>query len=261
MSNKILNPKAWYLLAAGAAALAIDGTRRIIKRRRQGEPVIPEEVQAAVRSGAKKAEAAFEEFEIKVEEQFKPSVKPVKKVAGKAKDVLGDVGDKVGGAAKVVAKPVKQAANMAGDALGSAGDKVGGAAKAVVKPVKKAADKTGDALEDVGDKVGDATQAAVKPVKKVMGKAEDTVEEVGDVIGEKAEKVAASVEKAAAPDDLTEIKGIGPTFAKRLTEAGLSTYAAVAAANPDYLREVTQATPMAEPDEWIAQASALASAA
>ncbi|MCA9868519.1 MAG: hypothetical protein KC410_18675 [Anaerolineales bacterium] len=236
MSNKILNPKAWYLLAVGAAALAIDGTRRIIRRRRQGEPVIPGEVPAAVRSGAKKAGAAFEEFEIKIEEQAEPITRPVKKAAGKAKDALEDVGDKVGDAAK-----------------------------AVVKPVKKAADKAGDALEDVGDRVGDATRAVVKPVKKVMGKAEATAEEAGDKVEEKAETVAASlretVASASAPDDLTEIKGIGPTFAKRLTAAGITTYAAVAASTPDYLREVTQAPPMAEPDEWIAQASVLAVAA
>ncbi len=232
MSNKILNPKAWYLLAVGAAALAVDGTRRIIKRRRQGEPVIPEEVPAAVRSGAKKAEAAFEEFEIKVEEQAEPIIKPVKKAAGKAKDALEDVGDKVGDAAK-----------------------------AAVKPVQKAAGKAGDALEDVGDKVGGAAKAAARPVKKAMGRAEATAEEVGDKVEEKAETVAASLNQPAAPDDLTEIKGIGPTFAKRLAEAGITTYAAVAASTPEHLREVTQAPPMVEPDEWIAQAGVLALAA
>ena len=236
MSNKILNPKAWYLLAAGAAALAIDGTRRIIKRRRRGEPVIPEEVPAAVRSGAKKAEAAFDEFEIKVEEQAEPVVKPVKKAAGKAKDALGDMGDKVGDAAKAVAKPVKKAAVKAGDALG-----------------------------DMGDKVGDATKAVAKPVKKVMGKAEAAAEEAGDKVEEKAETAAAALDQtdtsATAPDDLTEIKGIGPTFAKRLAEAGITTYAAIAASTPEHLREVTQAPPMVEPDEWIVQASARTPAA
>lgn len=59
------------------------------------------------------------------------------------------------------------------------------------------------------------------------------------------------------PDNLTEIKGIGPTFARRLAEAGITTFAAVAAASPDYLREVTRATAIANPDEWITQARAL----
>jgi large subunit ribosomal protein L21 len=51
---------------------------------------------------------------------------------------------------------------------------------------------------------------------------------------------------------LTEIKGIGPVFAKRLAEAGITTFAALAEASPEHLREVTKAT--ADPDEWIAQA-------
>ena len=60
--------------------------------------------------------------------------------------------------------------------------------------------------------------------------------------------------KAAKPDDLMAIKGIGPTFAKRLAEAGVTTYAALAEATPEHLREITKAPPMAEPDKWFAQA-------
>ncbi len=32
--SKITNPKAWYLLGAGAVALAADGARRLLRRRR-----------------------------------------------------------------------------------------------------------------------------------------------------------------------------------------------------------------------------------
>lgn len=55
-------------------------------------------------------------------------------------------------------------------------------------------------------------------------------------------------------DDLTGIKGIGPTYAKRLAAAGIVTFADLAASSPDRLREITRATPMADPGEWIAQA-------
>jgi large subunit ribosomal protein L21 len=58
-------------------------------------------------------------------------------------------------------------------------------------------------------------------------------------------------------DNLTAIKGIGPVFAKRLNEAGIATYAALAAASADQLREVTHATAASSPEEWIAQAKAL----
>lgn len=69
---------------------------------------------------------------------------------------------------------------------------------------------------------------------------------------------AASSEKTPpstkSKDDLTEIKGIGPVYAKRLTEAGITTFAALAKTSPERLREVTDATAAADPDEWIAQA-------
>ena len=55
-------------------------------------------------------------------------------------------------------------------------------------------------------------------------------------------------------DDLTEIKGIGPVFARRLADAGITTFAALAKSPPDYLRDVTRATSVARPEDWIAQA-------
>lgn len=61
----------------------------------------------------------------------------------------------------------------------------------------------------------------------------------------------------AAADDLTAIKGIGPVFAKRLNEAGIVTFADVAAASADQLREVTHATAVANPEEWIAEARSM----
>jgi predicted flap endonuclease-1-like 5' DNA nuclease len=71
-------------------------------------------------------------------------------------------------------------------------------------------------------------------------------------------RTPASKKEVAKPDDLTAIKGIGPTFARRLAEAGVTTYAALADATPEHLREITKAPPMAEPDEWIAQARQMA---
>ncbi len=59
-----------------------------------------------------------------------------------------------------------------------------------------------------------------------------------------------------AADDLTEIKGIGPVFAERLRQAGITTFADVAQASADQLRDVTHATSVANPDEWIEQAKA-----
>lgn len=61
------------------------------------------------------------------------------------------------------------------------------------------------------------------------------------------------------PDDLTLINGVGPTFAQRLNEAGIYSFAALAAADPDYIREVTKvASWQADPVDWIATAKKLA---
>ena len=137
--SKLFNPKAWYLVGIGAAALALDGTRRWVKKRRE------------------EAERSTE---------------------GQTEIPMMAASDPF---------PVKQ------------------------------------------------TPATPKPVA-----------------------TPTTAPTASKPDDLTEIKGIGPTFARRLAEAGITTFAAVAAASPDFLREVTKATAVAKPDEWIAQARAMA---
>lgn len=66
------------------------------------------------------------------------------------------------------------------------------------------------------------------------------------------------VESARPPDDLTQINGIGPTFARRLNEAGIYSFAALAAATPEQVREITKvANWQADPSDWIAAAQRL----
>ena len=57
---------------------------------------------------------------------------------------------------------------------------------------------------------------------------------------------------AAAADDLTAITGVGPAAAKKLVEAGITTYAALAAVDADTF-EGTKVKP-----EWVEQAKDLA---
>lgn len=64
----------------------------------------------------------------------------------------------------------------------------------------------------------------------------------------------AAVKGATDLDDLTQIKGIGPTYAKRLKDAGLVTYSDIASSSEDQLRQVTKAATMTDVNEWIAQA-------
>ena len=159
--SKITSPKAWYLLGAGAVALAADGARRLLRRRRA--------------DGA----AGYRSAEVPVEADA-----PAK---------------------TATAEPVVTSAPTA----------------AKTAKTRKAVEA--GAEEDQSAKVPTATRTA---------------------------------EAVPAADDLTEIKGIGPVFAERLHQAGITTFADVAKMSADQLREVTHATSAANPDEWIAQAKA-----
>jgi len=46
-------------------------------------------------------------------------------------------------------------------------------------------------------------------------------------------------EQAAAVDDLQQIEGIGPTYKRRLEEAGISSFAGLAAMSPEEVMEIT----------------------
>ncbi len=65
-----------------------------------------------------------------------------------------------------------------------------------------------------------------------------------------------------ATDDLQIITGIGPTFASRLNEAGIWTFADLASKDAEEVREIVSSgrvENMIEPEEWIAEARQLAS--
>lgn len=65
-------------------------------------------------------------------------------------------------------------------------------------------------------------------------------------------RVAESIPPA---DDLTELSGIGPVFATRLAQAGIATFAALAASSPGRVVEAT-GVPEAKATDWIEQATA-----
>ncbi len=62
-----------------------------------------------------------------------------------------------------------------------------------------------------------------------------------------------------AADDLTRIHGIGPTYARRLREAGIFTFAALAEQEPEQVRQIAKIQPwqVADPVAWIAEAALL----
>jgi predicted flap endonuclease-1-like 5' DNA nuclease len=73
-----------------------------------------------------------------------------------------------------------------------------------------------------------------------------------------AAAAAAAPEPAAAPDDLTQINGIGPRLASILSRGGVTTYSQLEQMSPDELREIIAlggALPPASLGSWPAQAS------
>ena len=73
-------------------------------------------------------------------------------------------------------------------------------------------------------------------------------------------KAAAPKKEAAAPaanDDLTQLTGVGPALAKKLNEAGVTSFAQIAAWT-DADMEALGVTAKAEKGDWIAAAKALA---
>jgi large subunit ribosomal protein L21 len=59
------------------------------------------------------------------------------------------------------------------------------------------------------------------------------------------------------PADLTQVVGIGPVFARRLMESGITTFAELAAAPPGRIADAT-GVPEARVSDWIEQASSMA---
>lgn len=78
--------------------------------------------------------------------------------------------------------------------------------------------------------------------------------------GVAAKSASTPPQPAARRDDLREIEGIGPTYAKRLADAGIASFADLAALSPERVRELTRlpATRAAEAGVWIETARRLA---
>jgi predicted flap endonuclease-1-like 5' DNA nuclease len=74
----------------------------------------------------------------------------------------------------------------------------------------------------------------------------------------KAEQRPAEKAADAAPDDLTGIPGIGRSTQEHLNDAGIRTYAELAACNPGYLRTILEGSGRrGNVEEWIAEAAKL----
>lgn len=78
--------------------------------------------------------------------------------------------------------------------------------------------------------------------------------------GVAAKGASTPAEPVGRRDDLRQIEGIGPTYAKRLADAGIASFAGLAALSPERVRELTRlpATRADEAGAWIEAARRLA---
>ncbi|MDA7964232.1 50S ribosomal protein L21 [Ruegeria sp.] len=98
------------------------------------------------------------------------------------------------------------------------------------------ADKSGIKAATGSAPAGEAAPAAKKPAKKAEAKAEAPA-------------------AAATADDLTKLTGVGPAAAKKLAEAGIESFAALAALSDEQIAAID--TIKVKP-EWVEQAKELA---
>ena len=104
------------------------------------------------------------------------------------------------------------------------------------------------------------TEAKMSIVKDVINVAAGLMgilfEKYESTVG-KEPAIESSIESSEAAD-FTQINGIGPTFASRLVEAGITSFAQLAELTPEQAREITHVTVQSDPADWIAEAQALA---
>ncbi len=143
-----------------------------------------------------------------------------------------------------------------------------GADKSGVKAAIGAGSVSGTALAAAAPKKAKAEKPAAKAEKpaakaeKPAAKAEKTEKPAAKA--EKAEKPAAKAEKPAAKgkgDDLQQLSGVGPALEKKLHEAGVTTFAQIAAWTDNDVAEMDEKLSFKgriEREGWIEQAKKLA---
>lgn len=135
----------------------------------------------------------------------------------------------------------------------------------IVAPGEKAKTKlkTTTAAPEVKSAPKAEPKAKAAPKKAAPKKAAAPKAEAKAEAPKKTAAKKAAPKKAAANDDLTQLSGVGPALAKKLNDAGITSYAQIAAwtdADIDALNEtVSGVKAKAEKGDWINAAKALAS--
>lgn len=131
------------------------------------------------------------------------------------------------------------------------------AARQAEELAKKAQDKAEAELESGKHKVEVLDKEIHDYTEEIEEAVEETTEEVDDTADEVVEEI---VEATGEPDDLSKIEGIGPVYQGILKDAGVSTFAAIAARSTDELEAIIKDAGKRRPASIVtwAQQAALA---
>ncbi|MCK0143707.1 50S ribosomal protein L21 [Aliiroseovarius sp. F20344] len=119
--------------------------------------------------------------------------------------------------------------------------------------LEKGADKSGVKAAIGAGSVSGAAVGAAKPAKKAPAKKAAPAKA--------APKKAAKAEAPAGADDLKQLSGVGPALEKKLLEAGVTTFAQIAAWGADDIAKFDEALSFKgriEREGWVEQAKELA---
>ena len=127
----------------------------------------------------------------------------------------------------------------------------------VTEILEKGGDKSGVKAAVGAGSVAVAAVAAAKPTKKAAPKKE----EAPKAEAKKAEPKKAAPKAAAGADDLKLLSGVGPALEKKLHEAGVTSFAQIAAWGPEEIADMDEKLSFKgriERDGWVEQATTLA---
>jgi predicted flap endonuclease-1-like 5' DNA nuclease len=144
-------------------------------------------------------------------------------------------------------RAVKEAAEDGDETADGASS--GGSDAGEEEPAAAGTDAAASTESLVDEDAGDDADRAAEPAEAAGTAAGG--EEADD--GDDDDDDASGGDAAAEPDDLTEIKGVGPAYADRLEDAGVTTFAGLAEADPEELAAATDLSPK-RVGRWIDRA-------
>lgn len=102
----------------------------------------------------------------------------------------------------------------------------------------------------------DALRQKLAKTESALKTTQHELNSLHNILASEAAQLYSEREQCGEVDPLREIKGIGPVYALRLYEAGIDTFAELAALTPEELEEKFGVLEIADPESWIAQAKA-----